>query len=395
MLDDLIFALRNFRRNKIRSFLSLLGIIIGVASVIVITSLSESATKTVEDSFSSAGLDLVHITGGFMQRRNNASVTFNETFRENLFDAVENIKSIHYTNTLSMTLSRGETTVTASATAVEPGYLSVNGLTLDKGSDFSISDNVTGQQRLLIGTEIAEGLFEDEDPVGQAVTVVAGNATFNFRVAGVLSSGNSMNSTDSTVLIPRGFYSKKIVPSAQAATVLVQCTHQDKAPLVSQHIKEYITFISGSQYAASVSSMQAMLEEYQQLTGSISLILSGIAAISLLVGGIGIMNIMIVTVTERRREIGIRKALGASPNVIRLQFLIESALITVLGGTVGIVVGIAISAVAAKVMGNSFAVQWGACILAFVFSAGIGIFFGLSPASRAAKLDPVAALSSE
>lgn len=209
MLDDLIFALRNFRRNKIRSFLSLLGIIIGVASVIVITSLSESATKTVEDSFSSAGLDLVHITGGFMQRRNNASVTFNETFRENLFDAVENIKSIHYTNTLSMTLSRGETTVTASATAVEPGYLAVNGLTLDKGSDFSISDNVTGQQRLLIGTEIAEGLFEDEDPIGQAVTVVAGNATFNFRVAGVLSSGNSMNSTDSTVLIPRSFYSKK------------------------------------------------------------------------------------------------------------------------------------------------------------------------------------------
>ena len=357
MFDDLIFALRNFRRNKIRSFLSLLGIIIGVASVIVITSLSESATKTVEDSFSSAGLDLVEISGGFMQRRRNASVTFNETFRENLFDAVENIKSIHYTNTLSMTLSRGETTVTASAIAVEPGYLAVNGLTLDTGSDFSISDNVTGQQRLLIGTEIAEGLFEAEDPIGQTVTVVTGNATFNFRVAGVLSSGNSMNPTDSTVLIPRGFYSKKIVPSAQAASVLVQCTHQDKAPVVSKHIKEYITFVSGSQYAASVSSMQAMLEEYQQLTGSISLILSGIAAISLLVGGIGIMNIMIVTVTERRREIGIRKALGASPNVIRLQFLIESALITVLGGAVGIAVGIAISAVAAKVMENSFAIQ--------------------------------------
>ena len=118
MLDDLIFALRNFRRNKIRSFLSLLGIIIGVASVIVITSLSESAAKTVEDSFSTAGLDLVEISGGFMQRRRNASVTFNETFRENLFDAVENIKSIHYTNNLSMTLSRGETTVTASAVAM-------------------------------------------------------------------------------------------------------------------------------------------------------------------------------------------------------------------------------------------------------------------------------------
>ena len=294
-----------------------------------------------------------------------------------------------------MTLSRGETTVTASATAVEPGYLAVNGLTLDKGSDFSISDNVTGQQRLLIGTEIAEGLFEDEDPIGQAVTVVAGNATFNFRVAGVLSSGNSMNSTDSTVLIPRGFYSKKIVPSAQASSVLVQCTHQDKAPLVSQHIKEYITFISGSQYAASVSSMQAMLEEYQQLTGSISLILSGIAAISLLVGGIGIMNIMIVTVTERRKEIGIRKALGATPSDIRNQFLVESATLTLTGGAIGIGVGIIISAAILYARKLPFAIQWEACLIAFGFSVFVGIFFGLNPALRAAKLDPVEALASD
>ncbi|MBR2462361.1 MAG: ABC transporter permease [Spirochaetaceae bacterium] len=395
MLDDLIFALRNFRRNKIRSFLSLLGIIIGVASVIVITSLSQSATKTVEASFSSAGLDLVEISAGFMQRRRNATITFNETFRENLFDAVANIKSIHYTNSLSMTLSRGETTVTTGATAIEPGYLEINGLDLDLGSDFSISDNVTGQQRIIIGAEIAQGLFPDENPIGQIVTVVAGNATFSFRVAGVLSGSNAMNPTDSIVLIPRGFYAKKIMPAAQASTIIVQCTHQDRAPTVAEHIKEYITFVSGSEHAASVTSMQALLEEYQELSGSISLILSGIAAISLLVGGIGIMNIMIVTVTERRREIGIRKALGASPNVIRLQFLVESALITVVGGLIGIAVGIGISAVAAKVMGNRLAVQWGACALAFVFSAAIGIFFGLSPASRAARLDPVAALAGD
>lgn len=395
MIDDLIFALRNFRRNKIRSFLSLLGIIIGVASVIVITSLSQSATKTVEDSFSSAGLDLVEISGGFMQRRRNATITFNETFREHLFDAVADIKSIHYTNSLSMTLSRGETTVTASAMAIEPGYMEISGMSLEQGDGFSISDNVTGQQRLIMGKEIASGLFEEENPIGQTVTVVAGNATFNFRVAGVLSSSNAMNPTDSMVLIPRGFYSKKIMPSAQASTIIVQCNHQDRAPTVAQHIKEYITFVSGSEHAASVSSMQAMLEEYQKLSGSISLILSGIAAISLLVGGIGIMNIMIVTVTERRREIGIRKALGASPNTIRLQFLVESALITVVGGLIGIVVGIAISGVAAKVMGNSLAIQWGSCAVAFVFSAAIGIFFGLSPASRAAKLDPVEALAAD
>lgn len=215
MFDDLLFALRNFRRNKIRSILSLLGIIIGVASVIVITSLSAGATQSIKDSYASAGLDLVRVSAGFMQRGRNALVTFNDTFRENLFDAVSNIKTIQYINSVNTTLSRGDTTVSANATAIEQGYLEINGIQLASGSDFTVSNQVLGQQKMLIGSEIAEGLFEDENPVGQKVIVIIDNATFNFEIVGVLEESTG-SSTNNAVFVPRGFYNKKIKPSATA-----------------------------------------------------------------------------------------------------------------------------------------------------------------------------------
>ena len=395
MFDDFLFALRNFRRNKIRSFLSLLGIIIGVASVIVITSLSESATKSIKDSYGSAGLDIVKISSGYMQRRKNSTLTFNETFREDLSNSIPGIKQIQYTNNLSTTLGLGDTSVTANATAIEYGYLDMVGLKLQEGTDFNISDNVTGQQKIIIGKEIADALFPEGNAVGNVINLVTDNTTFSFQINGVLASSTGMESTDNAAYIPRGFYAKKIMPSPNAGTIVVQCTSENIASKVADSIKSFIEEISGSPYSARVTSMQAMLEQYEEVSGTVSMMLSGIAAISLLVGGIGIMNIMIVTVTERRREIGIRKALGATPSVIKVQFLVESAMITVVGGIIGIFAGIGISAIIAVAMKQPFAIQWSACFIAFVFSAAIGIFFGLSPASRAAKLDPVEALSSE
>ncbi|MBR5867309.1 MAG: ABC transporter permease [Spirochaetaceae bacterium] len=395
MFDDFLFALRNFRRNKIRSFLSLLGIIIGVASVIVITSLSESATKSIKDSYGSAGLDIVKISSGYMQRRKTSTLTFNETFREDLFNSIPGIKQIQYTNNLSATLGLGDTSVTTNATAIEYGYLDMVGLKLQEGTDFNISDNVTGQQKIIIGKEIADALFPEGNAVGNVINLVTDNTTFSFQINGVLASSTGMESTDNAAYIPRGFYAKKIMPSPNAGTIVVQCTSENIASKVADSIKTFIEEISGSPYSARVTSMQAMLEQYEEVSGTVSMMLSGIAAISLLVGGIGIMNIMIVTVTERRREIGIRKALGATPSVIKVQFLVESAMITVVGGIIGIFAGIGISAIIAVAMKQPFAIQWSACFIAFVFSAAIGIFFGLSPASRAAKLDPVEALSSE
>jgi putative ABC transport system permease protein len=176
---------------------------------------------------------------------------------------------------------------------------------------------------------------------------------------------------------------------------VLQTVSQDYASDVTQAVRDYALEKAGDTYAISVMSMQSMLEQYDQTMGTISLLLSGIAAISLLVGGIGIMNIMIVTVTERKKEIGIRKAIGATPGAIRMQFLVESAAITLLGGIIGIAAGIAISAAAVAVIKWVFVINVSACVLAFVFSAFVGVFFGFNPASRAAKLDPVEALAVE
>ena len=174
---------------------------------------------------------------------------------------------------------------------------------------------------------------------------------------------------------------------------MVQATSTDACTQMVTDITEWTTEKAGSEGSVSVQSMQTMIDQMSSIMKTLSLMLSGIAAISLLVGGIGIMNIMIVTVTERKQEIGIRKALGASPMAICRQFLVESASITLFGGIIGIVLGIFLALAVEYVRGQPYTIQFGACIIAFVFSVFVGVFFGLSPAIRASKLDPVEALA--
>ena len=396
MFEDFINALQNFRMNKMRTFLSLLGVIIGVASVIIITTLGESATANIRGSFGSSGLDQVSLRSGFMNRSSSSSISFNDSFRDDLWKYIPNIKSIFLTNSTSGTLSYGDESASASATCIENGFLEMNNIELAEGSFFDISDNVQGAQKIILGSEIAEALFPDGDALGKTVIFIIQNARFGFEVSGILAEqGAGMVSTTTGVFVPRGFYTKKISPQNVADSVVIQTTDQDLASGVADAIKEYAQKVTGQDNTLSITSMQSMIEQFDDIMGTVTMLLSGIATISLLVGGVGIMNIMIVTVTERRKEIGIRKALGATPAAIRGQFLVESATITLFGGFLGILAGIGISSVAVKIMEWDFAIKWPACILAFVFSAFVGVFFGLSPAARAAKLDPVEAHASE
>lgn len=395
MIEDFINALQNFRRNKIRTFLSLLGIIIGVASVIVIMSMGVSSTKQVEDSFGSCGLDMVSVSSGFW-RRKKASVTlqFNDSFRENMFAQILDINKIWYKNSVSATLSFSDTSASANCTAVETGYMEAFGLALDSGRYFNVTDNVMGTQKIIIGSNIATTLFPNGDATGKKIMIVADKVSFSFEVIGVLKEQNSgMEDSATGCYIPRGFYTKKIAPNPVASIIMVQATSKEKTTELTEAIEKYCENLSGTEGSVNVNSMQTMLNQISEITNTMSVLLAAIAAISLLVGGIGIMNIMIVTVTERKQEIGIRKALGASPNVIRQQFLIESASITVLGGVLGIGSGILISFAVEYIRSLAYVISWQACIVAFFFSVFVGIFFGFSPASRAAKLDPVAALS--
>ncbi|MBO6219552.1 MAG: ABC transporter permease [Treponema sp.] len=397
MWEDFITSLQNFRRNKMRTLLSLLGIIIGVASVIVIMSMGQSSTKQIQDTFGSSGLNMVSIGGGFMRRSRAAvSIDFNETFRELLFGQVEGIKKIWYKNSMNGTIAYGDTSASASCTAVETDYLQTYGLALESGDYFTVTDNVSGNQKIILGSTIASSLFPNGDGVGKYVTVVVNSVSFSFEVIGVLKEQSSgMENSTNGCYVTRGFYAKKISPNPSAATVMVQAVSNSRAAELVDVLEEYCENLTGTEGSVNVTSMQSMIEQMSSITGTLSVMLAAIAAISLLVGGIGIMNIMIVTVTERRQEIGIRKALGASPSVIRRQFLIESASITIMGGIAGILMGIAISFAVEYVQGHGYVISWMSCVIAFIFSVFVGVFFGFSPASRASKLDPVVALSGE
>lgn len=398
MFEDLYNALQNFRLNKTRTILSLLGVIIGVASVIIITTLGQSATQNIKGSFGSSGLDIVRLNSGFANRRvSTGSITFNEAFREDLWDNVPYLKAIYYNNTLSTSLLEGDVSVTSNATAIEYNYLEMNNFELEYGEFFTVSDSTQGLQKIILGNEVATSLFPEGNAVGKTIILISSDIRFGFEVIGVLKEDQTsgFESTASATYIPRGFYDKKITPATTASSIVIQLMDQKYATEVVDIIKAYALEETGQDNSIQVTSMQSILEQYDEVMGTVSLLLSGIAAISLLVGGIGIMNIMIVTVTERRKEIGIRKALGATPNAIRMQFLVESATISLLGGIFGIIIGLLLSAVATYVMDWAYAIQWTACLIAFLFSAFVGVFFGFNPASRAAKLDPVEALASE
>ena len=396
MLEDFIAALQNFARNKTRTLLSLLGVIIGVASVIVITSMGASSTQEIQNTFGTSGLDMVSIGSGFMRRGSSGSSTivFDEAFRTSLFGAVPNIKKIWYKNSLSATIAIDDTSISANCSAIETGYLESYKFKLESGAFFTVTDNEEGSQKIILNHDTAASLFPKGDAVGNQIIVVSNNITFGFVVCGVLAE-QSTGMESGAAFVPWGFYAKKIVPNPTAATVIVQAVSAEKTTKLVEDITNYCTERTGSSYSVNVTSMQTMIDQMSEITNSLSVMLSGIAAISLLVGGIGIMNIMIVTVTERKQEIGIRKALGASPACIRRQFLVESASITLIGGAFGVLFGVLISFAVEYVKGSSFVVNVNACIISFVFSVFVGVFFGLSPASRAAKLDPVDALSGE
>lgn len=395
MWEDFINALNNFKRNKTRTFLSLLGVIIGVASVIVITSMGKSSTKEVEKTFGQAGLDVVSVNAGKMKKGSQSNtIVLDEAFRTELFDNIDNIKKIWYKNTLSATIAYGETSSTVSCSAVETGYLEMYNMQLEYGSFFNVTDNEEGTQKIILNHETAQDYFPAGDALGKQLILVASNVSFCFEIIGVLKD-QTTGMEGGAAFIPRGFYSKKIKPNPSADSAMFQAVSNQKALELVTTIGNYCTEKTGNSYAVRINSMQTMIDQMSKITGTMSMMLSAIAAISLLVGGIGIMNIMIVTVTERKGEIGIRKALGASPNDIRQQFLIESASITLIGGVLGVISGIIISLAVEYVQKQAYVISTQACLIAFIFSVFVGIFFGLNPASRAAKLDPVIALSGE
>ena len=389
--------------NKLRTLLTMLGIIIGVAAVIAMVSVGMGVKKNVVDSISRLGSNMLIIMPGSSNRggmRGAAGSVITLTFddAEAIKDKIKNVAHVSPTVQGSYQIVYGHENWNSTVTGVIPEYVSIQSLELKSGLFFSQHDVDVRNRVAVIGSTVATNLFESVNPVGKKIRI--GNAP--YTIIGVLASkGQSSGGMDQddVVLIPLTTAQERLLGITYVRSINVQVSDADKMDEVQSNIEKLLRqrhrIRTGAEDDFNVRNLTSLMETMNSTTTMITLLLGSIAGISLVVGGIGIMNIMMVSVTERTREIGIRKAIGATYSSIMLQFLIESTMISIIGGLIGIVIGIGAAQAISK-FGNFTTVISGLSIVAsFGFSLFVGIFFGMLPARKAARLDPIDALRYE
>lgn len=400
-------AFKNISSNKIRSCLTMLGILIGVAAVIAMMSIGEGTENTITDVMSSLGTDTLYLTpGNFSENVRNAKDITNEDVNAILeLDCVKNAAPI-VSQSLLLSQSNGNTT-TATVTGVVPAYESVGNYEMAQGTFISQENLDTRDMVAVIGCDINETLFgyAESPSVGETIRIMGQP----YRVIGVLTEkgGSAMGgSQDQSVFIPLTTAQSRLMTRQKNNVSMVAIEVKEGVDLIeaeeqiTQLMKERHDIFEGNPNDFSIMNIQEMVDALTDLLGTFTLFLAGVATISLVVGGIGIMNIMLVTVTERTREIGLRKAIGAKNSDIRAQFLVEASVLSLGGGILGVLLGLGISFAVARIAtlsGTQLTVHVNPSIilLATVFSTAVGLFFGIYPANKAAQLEPVIALRSE
>lgn len=383
-------SLKNIISNKLRSSLTMLGLIIGIISVILLVGIGTGATTDVTSSVQSLGTGILTIT---VDSDSDTNLEYEQL--EN-FLKLPNIEMLAPYKTVSGTVNYETNTSRGSQIlATTPNYLNVMNLTISDGRLLSNIDLKNTSKVCLIGTDIAESLFEDidtKDIVGKQIKIDGDK----YTVVGILTSaGSSMgNNVDSTLIIP--FTTAKYLNGDTTINSLyVKVENENLIDNTTTILENYLENTIGiSSDYFSVSSQSSMLDTMSDISNTLSLLLGGIASISLIVGGIGVMNVMLVSVTERTKEIGIRKALGAKRSDILVQFLIESLILCMLGGIIGVLLGTGIGSLL-QIFGFNFSASGTIIIISFLSSAIIGIVFGIFPAYKASKLNPIDALRTE
>ncbi|UVI28879.1 ABC transporter permease [Paenibacillus spongiae] len=381
-------AVKSILGNKMRSLLTMLGIIIGVTAVISLVSLGQGATKAVTDQVASLGTNLltVNITG----RGATTTITYQEA--EELTDK-GGVEYAAPANTQNGNVKFGTASVSVSVIGTTPDYIDVRDYQIAAGRFVSQIDLDYYQKIALLGSSTAEELFAGQNPVGQSVLING----IRYKVVGLLAEkGSSLSGSNDDVVIIPITSSERLFKSKGVRTIYVQVKEADQMKTVVSELEAGLakTF-RGNTNSYRVFNQQDVLDSFSSISATLSVALGGIAAISLLVGGIGIMNIMLVSVTERTREIGIRKAIGAKKKDIMIQFLIESVALSGLGGLLGVGLGIAIAQFASKALNMGVSLSIPVMMLAFGFSVFIGVVFGLFPANKASNLKPIEALRFE
>jgi putative ABC transport system permease protein len=383
-------SLKNIVSNKLRSCLTMLGLIIGIISVILLVGIGTGATGEVTTSVQSLGTGTLTIT---IDSDSDTTLEYDEL---DSFLNQPNIQAVAPYKTVSGTVSYGSTTSKGSQIlATTPDYLNVMNLTISSGRLLSNIDLKNTSKVCLLGTDIAETLFEntkEEKIVGEQIKIDGDK----YTVIGILTAtGSSMgNNVDSTLIIP--FTTAKYLNGDTSINSLyAKVENEDLIDSTITVLENYLENSLGiSSDYFSVSSQSSMLDTMSDISNTLSLLLGGIASISLIVGGIGVMNVMLVSVTERTKEIGIRKALGAKRRDILIQFLIESLILCMLGGGLGVLFGVGLGSLL-QIFGFSFSASGAIVIISFLSSAIIGIVFGIFPAYKASKLNPIEALRTE
>ena len=386
-LENLKLAFNSMFTNKMRTFLSLLGIVIGVGSVVTIMNLGESVKRSITDSMNIGGVDEITV----IPMGNNS--VFSEEFAYTFQDNVYGIESVSAYVSTSATLRNGQETKSSQVYGVTSSYIDDSALLY--GETFSKANNLMREQVVILGYDLAEDLFPGGGAVGSYVSIYRSQAK-QYRVIGVLedTSGSVGSNTNSNAYIPFNTFDERLKKVTAVSQYTIKVKEGFSATDVSSEVKNYLSSVASSN-DYYVSSAQELVDMTESVTGYLTTFLAAIAAISLLVGGIGIMNIMLVTVVERTREIGIRKALGATPKTIRSQFMVEATVLSIFGGIIGIVFGVVVSYVISSAAGWNLYFSLWAILISIGFSSAVGIFFGWYPAAKAAALDPIEALAYE
>lgn len=402
--ESILIALEGLKANKLRAFLTMLGIIIGVGAVIVMVSLGLGVQQKVESSLASLGSNLLVISPGAssgpgsVRTAAGANITLTNDDARAIGKVISGVRYVVPSVSQQYQLIFGNQNWKTSVQGTTTDFLTVRNYTLASGRFFTSGDGDARARVAVLGATVAGNLFGNVSPVGQTIRV--GNAP--FRVIGVLASKGQSSmgqDQDDLVLVPLYTAQERLMGITYLHSINVQVTSDKVIDKVQQDIGTFLRtrhrLAANMENDFTVRNLTAIMSTMKETTGQLTLFLGAVAAISLVVGGIGIMNIMMVSVTERTREIGIRKALGATFSNILTQFLIEATAISVTGGIIGIMAGIAGAQVISRLFGWNAVVSLLAIAASFGVSVMIGLFFGIYPARKAARLDPIEALRYE
>ncbi len=389
LLENFKLAVKSMVTSKMRTFLSLLGIVIGVGSVVAIMTLGESVKGSINDEMNLSGMDLVTMSNM------GSSTVFDEELGYSIKENVKGIEDVAIRDIGNAMVRHSQESQSVTIYGVSSSYGEMQKLEIMDGSFFTKEDNMERNQVVVLGYDVARDLFPGGDALGNYVSIYRTQAK-TYKVIGILedTSESSTMSTNGNIYMPYYTYSQNLYRLTSVSTYYFKVSDDYSTTDVSTKIKDYMSSIASSNEYL-VSTAQEFVDMANSIMETLTTFLSAVAAISLVVGGIGIMNIMLVTVVERTKEIGIRKALGATPKTIRHQFLVEAMVLSICGGILGILFGILVSYVVASAFSYSLRLSVMSVILSLAFSSAVGIFFGWYPAAKAASLDPIQALSYE